>query len=172
MWTRKTPAHTIQSTYHGRWTVYHWTQSYANTAQSLGIQYGRPEQSSIRRHTKTRSSFVVSQANTSLDNPYCGHPQTYISSVSVSLFRIVQLMYANSATRWLPKYHPSLVSRHLTSPESFNSSTMKMNKSRRSSVIHSQAAFKLFHRVNSYTFRHYFNTILRRRPTALFVGKF
>ena len=80
-------------------------------------------------------------------------------------------MYSNSATRWLPKYHPSLVTRHLTSPESFDSSTMKMNESRRFSVIHSQAAFKLFHRVNSYTFRHYFNTLLRRRPTALLVGK-
>jgi len=76
-------------------------------------------------------------------------------------------MYSNSATRWLPKYHPSLVtSLHFTSLESFDSSTMNHD------VIHSQAAFKLFHCVNSYTFRHYFNTISHRRPTALLVGKF
>jgi len=33
----KTLVHTIPSTYHEWWTVYHWTQSYADTARFLGM---------------------------------------------------------------------------------------------------------------------------------------
>jgi len=105
--------------------------SYANTAQFLGIQYGRPEQSLIRRHTKKCSSSVISRANTSHDNTAVIHKHRHTSAPSPS-------NSSDSSHSMTPTL--SSVTPH-SSSESFDTSTMKMNESRRSSVIHSQAAF-------------------------------
>ena len=131
-----TPAHTIQSTYHGRWTVCHWcwTQSYANTAQFLVIRYGRPEQSSTQRHTKTRSSSVVSRANTSHDNTAVTHEHPRTSSPSPSHSSDLSHRWTNTP----PHGDSHSVTRHRNPSIS---STVKMSESRRSSVIHSRAAF-------------------------------
>jgi len=72
-----------------------------------------------------------------------------------------------------PKYHPTRLSSPLfTSPHLIGILRFQYNELRRSSVRHSQAAFYITSLCKSIHSRHHFNTILRRPPTALIVGKY